>query len=814
MRAFATIIKDSFRETIVSKTMWVLLGLATLFLAAIAPFSIDVQGAKGFEHADVRDGEGLSAEIQRQAAANGPSPGKRIDRFDAEKWPRDVPIEEETEADDETDAAKKSSAPVATEPGDEDDVADEDVVAHENARDVNQPQPPDAQDGDRTKFPRSGSAWMSLNRATSSRELYDEKSWAEYTLPDEANDLIARGVDSLDDDEVARLNRLLIEVAYRRFLHVASEKSFAYYGPWQIGGSLPPGLTKAFVLSTVLAVFTDWILGVFGVMAALLVTSSFIPRTFEPGAVDLLLSKPVSRALVFLAKFAGGCLFIGVLSAYFIGGLYLVAGVRFDSWNHGLLWCIPLLVFVFSIYYSVSAIAGVVWRNAILCVVMAVVFWGACRGLKLAHDIFNNWIMTENRIDRLANGEEAQFATFGMAGTGGFKRRDEESGVWVPAFAPNENETQFIASAWGAAFDAEPVWDPKSKRLLAVGNLVEVSDTFETTGPWLLASSAASGWQQEILGRLPQPVSRLLVRGDGQLVGLSSQGIVEIPTTAKPLTPAQLRAAKNRATLKPPVIEADAWALPAAAATTDNSTDLVVYDPGRLRLMQLGDAKRYTTRASFDVLPATMCDADALAFAANRVVLGTRDGRILVLKYENGRFVATADFVAEGRSVKQVRILPDGSAFAVLFHDQRATWFAANAQSEGDGTEIETGSKRDITAIAMSKDGKLTIAHAFNHLTTFDAELNEVATISPSYNVSEAIFWYGVRPLYKVLPKPVDLVEQLTAYFVYDRDTIRVEAGEQTIEEKLDIYTPIWSNLAFLAVMLGAGCWYVSRRDF
>jgi hypothetical protein len=33
-------------------------------------------------------------------------------------------------------------------------------------------------------------------------------------------------------------------------------------------------------------------------------------------------------------------------------------------------------------------------------------------------------------------------------------------------------------------------------------------------------------------------------------------------------------------------------------------------------------------------------------------------------------------------------------------------------------------------------------------------------------------------------------------------------------EEKLDIYTPIWSNLLFLSVMLAIGCWHVSRRDF
>jgi hypothetical protein len=812
MRAFATIIKDSFRETIVSKTMWVLLGLATLFLAAVAPFSIEERGATGFEHSDVRDADGLAAEIRRQAAANDPSPGKMIDRLDAEKWPRGEPEEEDGKKNEDTESIEKTAAPAATEPAGESDAVADDAERTDELESTEEEPPID-----RNKFPRSGSAWTSLNHAASSRELYDEKTWAEYPLSDEAQELLDRGVDSLEDKEVERLNRLLIEAAYQRYLNVTPKKSYAAYGPWQIGGALPPGWEKDATLSFALAVFTDWILGVFGVMAALLVTSTFIPRTFEPGAIDLLLSKPVSRPLVFLAKFTGGCLFIGVLSAYFIGGLYLIAGIRLDYWNHGLLWCIPLLLFVFSIYYSVSAITGVLWKNAILCVVMAVVFWGACRGLKFAHDIFNGFIMTENRIERLVHADEPQFASFGAAmspGSGGFKRRDADSGAWVAAFAENESETTFMGPPWGNHFDAGPVWDPQSQRLLAVGNLLEVGDSFETTGPWLLASSAASGWQQEILGRLSQNVGRLVIRGDGTVIGLSSQGIVEIPTTAPSLTSKQLRGEKTRPTLRPRVIEADAWALPAAAASSSNSTDLVVYDPGRLRLMRLDDGTRYKTLTSFDVLPPSMCDADALAFVANRVVLGTRDGRILALKFEKDRFVATADFVAEGRSVKQVRIFPDGSAFAVLFHDQRAAVFAADAQSEADGKEIEVGSAKDITAIAMSADGNLTVAHAFNHLTTFDAEVNEVSSMSPTYGVSEAIFWYGVRPLYTILPKPVDLVEQLTAYFVYGRDTISVQAGPQKIEQKLDIYTPIWSNLAFLAVMLGAGCWYVSRRDF
>ncbi|MFO0922858.1 MAG: hypothetical protein U0905_10260 [Pirellulales bacterium] len=41
--------------------------------------------------------------------------------------------------------------------------------------------------------------------------------------------------------------------------------------------------------------------------------------------------------------------------AYLLLGLYLIAGMRLGIWNAGLLVCIPVFVFIFMIFYSVSA---------------------------------------------------------------------------------------------------------------------------------------------------------------------------------------------------------------------------------------------------------------------------------------------------------------------------------------------------------------------------------------------------------------------------------------------------------------------------
>ena len=107
-----------------------------------------------------------------------------------------------------------------------------------------------------------------------------------------------------------------------------------------------------------------WIVGVFGMIAAILVTSTIIPQMFEPGSITLLLSKPVSRSLLFTAKFLGACAFVFLNVTFLIVGLWLIAGLRFDIWNHGMLWCIPVFLFMFLIYYAVSAVTGLIWKSA------------------------------------------------------------------------------------------------------------------------------------------------------------------------------------------------------------------------------------------------------------------------------------------------------------------------------------------------------------------------------------------------------------------------------------------------------------------
>ncbi len=159
-----------------------------------------------------------------------------------------------------------------------------------------------------------------------------------------------------------------------------NEQIWFGYAGIKIGNQLPfeRSQINMFIEGFALQLIIRFGLSFIVVFVGLIITSSMIPETFRSGALHLLLSKPVSRPLVYLTKFAGGTLFVLINIAFLLTGLFFLVGWRLGIWNVGLLYCIPLLLFVFVIFYSVSALVGLIWNNPIICVVVCIVFWVFC----------------------------------------------------------------------------------------------------------------------------------------------------------------------------------------------------------------------------------------------------------------------------------------------------------------------------------------------------------------------------------------------------------------------------------------------------
>ena len=78
MRPYLAIIKDSFREAIASRVLWVLLALITVKLIALAATGIRVDVRTDFVCGDMVEGPRLAGKLRQAAAADEPSPGKRM----------------------------------------------------------------------------------------------------------------------------------------------------------------------------------------------------------------------------------------------------------------------------------------------------------------------------------------------------------------------------------------------------------------------------------------------------------------------------------------------------------------------------------------------------------------------------------------------------------------------------------------------------------------------------------------------------------------------------------------------------------------
>ena len=98
MRPYFAILKDSFREAMASRVLWVSLILATIFLLALAPVSLNERRAAYIQTDHLNDPMGLAHEIVAGRDAGQPNPAKRVwDQLDTEAQDAIEEIDSDTE---------------------------------------------------------------------------------------------------------------------------------------------------------------------------------------------------------------------------------------------------------------------------------------------------------------------------------------------------------------------------------------------------------------------------------------------------------------------------------------------------------------------------------------------------------------------------------------------------------------------------------------------------------------------------------------------------------------------------------------------
>ena len=117
------------------------------------------------------------------------------------------------------------------------------------------------------------------------------------------------------------------------------------------------------------------IAGTFGLLMALVWTAGFMPTFLEPRAASVLIAKPVARRRLLIGKYCSVLTFVGFQVVLFVVLTWLGLGVRTHVWDTTYLWCIPLLLLQFAVFYSFSVLLAVVARSTVACVFGSVLFW-------------------------------------------------------------------------------------------------------------------------------------------------------------------------------------------------------------------------------------------------------------------------------------------------------------------------------------------------------------------------------------------------------------------------------------------------------
>jgi ABC-2 type transport system permease protein len=107
-----------------------------------------------------------------------------------------------------------------------------------------------------------------------------------------------------------------------------------------------------------------------GMLLAVFASAGLVSAMFEPGRIELLLSKPVSRVHLLLGRYAGNVLVVSANILYLVAGSWIVFGIKTGVWGAGFLLSSLCTVFVFSVLLAVIVLVGALWDSAAVAIMV------------------------------------------------------------------------------------------------------------------------------------------------------------------------------------------------------------------------------------------------------------------------------------------------------------------------------------------------------------------------------------------------------------------------------------------------------------
>ena len=815
MRPYVAVIKDAFREAFVSRVLWIALILLSLVLLFIFPLSYSFQTTTELSRSSIVNAVEVIESLQsaRKTMLERTEMGNEDDLSSVEELVSMIPAEElaklDEVAEETSDAPEKKS----------------EKKKRRGGSDVKQ------------YVKRQRSVADVLNIIITKEDTRNLKSLDVSMVSPEARAIFENP--SATPEEVQRFNRLMIEQTFETSIVPGSATSIVfYYLGMKIGGKIAIEKERLiYLIQVAIKYILNFIFSSVGVLMALIITANVIPQTFDPGSLSLLLSKPVSRWKLFIAQFLGGCAFVTLTMGFFFVGIWLFLGMRMGYWNSRLLFYVPSFIGIFAIYYSASAIAGLLWRSPIVSVVAGASLWLFTFVMFIVNTVCETSYdsVSFKSID-VHKGQ--QIASFNPDAPKQVGRWDSEAGDWEDISLGARSELGFTDG---------PYYDESTDAFFGLRQQMLMTPLGPRGGEVSLLGRKRSGEKFSKLDVEATSFKKMFRRNDGRVLLLAAgrlhllekvapaAGVVVANNAAKQdenvlADDGKMDGKEPGTTLDAPKwINARSLGPKRSIRTAGTKTALAFNrDNDRFAVLRRGKLSIYSRAGDQDY--ALLRDAEFDQFVNSELEIGYAgdiilifDKKLGVISIDTVDMTIKTEFGSGERFVpKSIKVSPDGE-WIVALRQNETVW----VYSVKKDTFEKSGISREAKAICFDDKGHLHVADRWLRVTETDLSTSGlISTTEGQRTRFQFVYQRIVYPLYYVFPKWGEL-NYTVEYLVTGRDTadtfstviLKVLGFDRVMPVPLETYNlkpwpQVWTSLLFIAFMLGIGCVIIERTDY
>ena len=107
-----------------------------------------------------------------------------------------------------------------------------------------------------------------------------------------------------------------------------------------------------------------------GTALAVFASAGLVSAMFEPGRIELLLSKPLSRTHLLLGLYVGNVLVVTANILYLVIGSWMIFGLKTGVWGMGFLLSSFFTILNFSVLLTVIVLVGVLWDSSAVAIMV------------------------------------------------------------------------------------------------------------------------------------------------------------------------------------------------------------------------------------------------------------------------------------------------------------------------------------------------------------------------------------------------------------------------------------------------------------